>query len=103
MRVHHRLAAVLVALLLATVPASATVIAPSTHQIVDEVALEPTSTLLPFDAEGWVSFIRSGTPEYRLPTLGAGIVAFGGPSEFLMSLPNEFDDERILTRLWEGP
>jgi hypothetical protein len=103
MRVHHRSAAVLAALLLAAVPASATVITSSTHQIVREVALEPTSALLAFDVEDWASFIRSGAPEYQLPALGSGIVAFGGPGEFQMSLPNDFDDGRILTRLWEGP
>ena len=103
MRVHHGSAAVLAALLLASVPASATVITPPMPQIAGEFARQLDSALLVFEVEDWASFINSGGPEYPLSALGSAIDAFGGTSEFRMPLPNDFDDERILTQAWDRP
>ena len=105
MRVHHRSAAVLAALLFAAVPASATLITPPILEIAGEVAPQPSSPLLEFDVEEWVSFISSDVPEYQLSALGSGIDEFGEASEFQMPLPNDVDndDGRILTQVSKRP
>ena len=103
MRVHHGSAAVLAALLLVSVSASATVITPPMPQIAGELARQLDSALLAFDVEDWASFINSGGPEYPLSALGSGIDAFGGASDFRMPLLHDFDDEQILTQAWDRP
>jgi hypothetical protein len=123
MHVFHRSAAVLVALLLAALPASATlihssaldttyaVVRPDDSPLIHSYALDTTSAvvlpddspLIEFDVEDWLAFISSDTPEYPLSSLGSGIDAFGGPSEFQLVLSNDFDDEPILTQVWNRP
>jgi hypothetical protein len=105
MRVHHRSAAVLAALLLTAVPASATLITPPVLQIAGEIALQPNSPLLEFDVEDWASFIRSDAPEYQLSALGSGIDEFGEASAYRIPHPDDDDNDndRILTQVTKRP
>jgi hypothetical protein len=103
MREFHRSAAMLVALLLAALPASATLINSSEHDATSAIGHQNGSPLIEFDVEDWVAFISSDSPEYPLSSLGSGIDEFGGPSEFQLVLPNHFDDEPILTQVWNRP
>jgi len=100
---HHSTATLTAALLFAAVPASAHSILSSALRITDEAAPSIGSVSIEFDAEDWVSFIRSAAPEYRLSTLGSGIDEFGQASAFQTVPSIGFGAEPTLTQVWERP